>query len=98
MLANVLDHGARGDDTAVDSAAFQAAIDAVGPGVVDALADRYRVTNLMLRSGQTLVGEGRGSVLVRAEQGPNGEPSGVLAGTESRRTAAPLRPRRRPFA
>lgn len=65
LVVNVRDFGARGNGVVSDTRAFQRAIDAGPPVWVP--PGRYLVGNLLLRTGLTLFGEGKQSVLL---QGP----------------------------
>lgn len=72
-------YGAKGDGVTNDSAAIQNAIVAAGThGVVYLPHGTYPATNLAPLDGQTIVGDGRGTTLVRAETGPGGEVSSTV--------------------
>lgn len=77
---NVRAFGAIGDGDANDSAAFQNAINAAGAGgVVYAPEGVYRISNLTLLSGQSLIGNGRKSILKKGPLKPDGSASsGIL--------------------
>ncbi|MBA8920448.1 glycosyl hydrolase family 28-related protein [Nesterenkonia jeotgali] len=82
LSLNVQDYGAVGDDSTDDSVAFQEAINdaaSKGGGVVYVPRSRYRVANLVLRSGVTLTGGAGNFNYLASSAQPGGA---VLRGVE----------------
>ena len=75
---SVKDFGAVGDGITSDSVAFNAAIAAVAPvmGCVCVPSGAYLIdTSIILEAGVTLIGEGRNSVLLQADNSPVNTPT-----------------------
>ena len=83
-------YNAIGNGTANDTAAFQAAIDAVsaaGGGTVTVPAGRFRVANLLLKSNVRLIGAGKRATILHLLAGSNAGSLPVVGVSQTQTTA-----------